>query len=422
MTFSIYTLGCRVNQYESRVIAEELTAKGLVEASFNDICDIYIINTCAVTAESVRKSRQMIRRAKKHNPDAKVIVTGCFSQISPDKVEELDLADAIIGNSNKIKATLDAITEENKEKLNRDNFEDAEYENYILNSPTRYREYIKIQDGCEGKCAYCVIPRARGPIRSKPRESVIKEVKLLAQKGVKEVILTGIEISAYEYDLPSLLLEIDDIEGVERISLGSLEPTLITEEFAETLSKVTKLTPHFHISVQSGCTTVLNRMRRKYNVQRLEKSLEYLRNEFSHLQLTCDIIVGFPGETDEEFEETKALLERNKFLHAHIFPYSIRPETAAAQMPNQIPENIKAQRAAELDAIQRQIKAELLEKELSKRLCVPVLFETFEDGVCTGHSDNYIEFCTESNEDLTGKLKDVIPITVRGEKIYSAII
>ncbi|MBE6686425.1 MAG: tRNA (N(6)-L-threonylcarbamoyladenosine(37)-C(2))-methylthiotransferase MtaB [Ruminococcaceae bacterium] len=417
MNFSIYTLGCRVNQYESRVIAQELCEKGFSESSFNEKCDIYIINTCAVTQESVRKSRQMIRRAKKHNPSSKVIVTGCFSQISPDKVEELGNADYITGNNQKISSVISSILNENPKKLLWDDFENTEYENYILKAPTRYREYIKIQDGCRGKCAYCVIPRARGPIRSKPRESVIEEVKLLASKGVKELILTGIEIASYEYDLPSLLTELNTIKGIERISLGSLEPTLITEAFAKTLANVTKLTPHFHISVQSGSTTVLNRMRRKYNVQRLEKSLEYLRNEFPYLQLTCDIIVGFPGETKEEFEETKAFLQRNRFLHAHIFPYSVRPETAAADMPDQIPEKIKAQRAAELDSLQKEIKAEILSKELSKRALVPVLFEAFENGIAQGHSDNYIEYLVHSERDLTGKIVKVRPISVENEVI-----
>lgn len=417
MNFSIYTLGCRVNQYESRVIAQELCEKGFSESSFNEKCDIYIINTCAVTQESVRKSRQMIRRAKKHNPSSKVIVTGCFSQISPDKVKELGNADYITGNNQKISSVISSILNENPKKLLWDDFENTEYENYILKAPTRYREYIKIQDGCRGKCAYCVIPRARGPIRSKPRESVIEEVKLLASKGVKELILTGIEIASYEYDLPSLLTELNTIKGIERISLGSLEPTLITETFAKTLASVTKLTPHFHISVQSGSTTVLNRMRRKYNVQRLEKSLEYLRNEFPYLQLTCDIIVGFPGETKEEFEETKAFLQRNRFLHAHIFPYSVRPETAAADMPDQIPEKIKAQRAAELDSLQKEIKAEILSKELSKRALVPVLFEAFENGIAQGHSDNYIEYLVHSERDLTGKIVKVRPISVENEVI-----
>ena len=338
---------------------------------------------------------------------------------SPEKVKELGAANCIIGNNNKISYTLEVILDKIREKEYWDDLSESKYENFILKDPTRYREYIKIQDGCRGRCAYCVIPRARGPIRSKPRESVIQEVKLLSEKGVKEIILTGIEISAYEYDLASLLLEINEIKGIERISLGSLEPTLITEDFAKTLAKADKLTPHFHISVQSGSSSVLNRMRRKYNTSRLEKSIEYLRNEFPHLQLTCDIITGFPGETNEEFEETKSFLIKNKFLHAHIFPYSIRPETEAADMPNQIPENIKNQRAAELDRIQKEIKTELLNEEISKRESIPVLFETYENGYCTGHSDNYVEYRIKSNCNLTGKLINVRPITTDGNIIIA---
>ena len=415
MTFGIYTLGCRVNQYESRVIAEKLSERGLSELPFSSVCDIYIINSCAVTAESVRKSRQMIRRAKKVNPQAKVIVTGCFAQISPDEASSLGDADHVIGNKNKLYGVLSSICNDSS-SICVESFDNAGYENYSLTIPTRAREYIKIQDGCEGKCAYCVIPRARGPIRSKPRVSVIDEVKHLASNGVKEIILTGIEIASYEYDLASLLAEIDGIEGIERISLGSLEPTLITEDFAKKLSSVKKLTPHFHISVQSGCTTVLNRMRRKYNVQMLEKSINLLKEHIPHLQLTCDIIVGFPGETDDEFEETKAFLKRNRFLHAHIFTYSKRPMTPAAEMKGQIPENIKNNRSAILDSLQSDIKAQLLTQEL-QRSRVPVLFETYKNGVNTGHSDNYVEYVMRSDTDLSGAIVNVTPISTDGNII-----
>ncbi|MBQ3184270.1 MAG: tRNA (N(6)-L-threonylcarbamoyladenosine(37)-C(2))-methylthiotransferase MtaB [Clostridia bacterium] len=409
MTFGIYTLGCRVNQYESRVISEKLTEKGYRELPFSSACDIYIINSCAVTAESVRKSRQIIRRAKKVNPLARVIVTGCFAQISPNEVESIGEADCIIGNKNKLNDLLKAIDSGYSVTKIQD-FGNAEYENYSLSKPTRTREYIKIQDGCEGKCTYCVIPRARGPVRSKPRESVISEVNYLAGNGVKEVILTGIEIASYENDLGSLLSEIDVIDGIERISLGSLEPTLITADFAKKLASIKKLTPHFHISVQSGCTAVLNRMRRKYNVTMLENSIGLLKENIPHLQLTCDIIVGFPGETDAEFEETKAFLERNRFLHAHIFTYSKRPMTPAAEMEDQVPESVKAQRSAVLDSIQTVIKAQILEKELERKN-VPVLFETFKNGINTGHSDNYIEYLLYSDNDLSGNIIPVEPIS-----------
>ena len=415
MTFGIYTLGCRVNQYESRVIAEKLTEKGFNEAPFSSVCDIYIINSCAVTAESVRKSRQVIRRAKKMNSDSKVIVTGCFAQISPDEVDSLGDADYVVGNKRKLYDVLSSVYNNNS-RVNVEAFENADYENYSLTKPTRAREYIKIQDGCEGKCAYCVIPRARGPIRSKPRDSVIAEVKHLAANGVKEIILTGIEIASYEHDLASLLTEIDGIDGIERISLGSLEPTLITKDFAKKLSEIKKLTPHFHISVQSGCTTVLNRMRRKYNVAMLERSIGLLKNNINHLQLTCDIIVGFPGESDAEFEETKAFLERNKFVHAHIFTYSKRPMTLAAEMKDQVPENIKNTRSAILDTLQCDIKKDLLTKELSRNN-VPVLFETYKNGINTGHSDNYIEYIMKCDKDLTGRLIPVTPVSTDGNVI-----
>lgn len=421
MKFSIYTLGCRVNQYESRVISDNLTELGYIEANFNEKCDIYIINSCAVTSESVRKSRQIIRRAFKGNSDAKIIVTGCFSQISPDEVYELGCTDIIIGNKDKIHKVISSVINSIKPDLSDINFENAVYENCILKKPKRFREYIKIQDGCGGKCAYCVIPRARGPIRSKPRESVIQEVKLLAAQGVKEVIMTGIEIAAYEFDLASLLAEIDITEGIERISLGSLEPTLITEDFAHKLSLIKKLTPHFHISVQSGSTSVLNRMRRKYNAKRLQQSIDNLKKHFPHLTLTCDIIVGFPGESDEEFEETRVFLEKNRFLHAHVFPYSIRPETKAAEMKCQIPENVKFQRCSVLDILQKNIKAEILNTQIQERKAIPVLFESFKDGVNHGHSDNYIEFKLESDKDLSGKMIRVVPSFSDGETITAIL-
>lgn len=414
MTFGIYTLGCRVNQYESRVISEQLTAQGHTELDFNSVCDIYIINSCAVTAESVRKSRQIIRRALKHNPMAKVIVTGCFAQIYPKETTDLGDNISAIGNNKKISKVIDAFNSKAVAEL--PSFDNAEYENYCLKTPTRAREYIKIQDGCEGKCAYCIIPKARGPIRSKPRESVLHEVTDLARKGTKEIILTGIEIASYEFDLCSLLEDINDVDGIERISLGSLEPTLITENFADRLVRLNKLTPHFHISVQSGCTTVLNRMRRKYNINMLEKSINILKQRFQNLRLTCDIIVGFPGETDQEFEETKEFLKRNEFLHAHIFPYSIRPDTPAAEMEMQIPENVKSNRLAILSKQQEIIKQQLLTKELT-RTSVPVLFETHKDSLNTGHSDNYVEYRLESDEDLSGRLIFVKPTSLNSEII-----
>ncbi len=418
MACGIYTLGCRVNQYESRVIAEKLTEKGHCEKPFSSICDIYIINSCAVTAESVRKSRQMIRRAKKSNPAGKIIVTGCFVQISPDEVASLELADHIIGNKSKLNDILSVIESEEKTIISLP-FGNAEYENYSLKTPTRTREYIKIQDGCEGKCAYCVIPRARGPIRSKPRETVIEEVKSLAAQGVKEVILTGIEIASYQYGLTDLLIDIDNIEGIERISMGSLEPTLITEDFVDMLTKVKKLTPHFHISVQSGCTTVLNRMRRKYNIPMLEKSISILKAKIPYLQLTCDIIVGFPGETDEEFEETKEFLMRSKFLHAHIFTYSKRPDTPAASMPNQVDEDIKAERSSILNSQQEEIKKQILDIEVANRNKVPILFETYKNGINIGHSDNYIECHYTSDNNLSGKLIYLDPDMTDGSVIYT---
>ncbi len=410
MTFAIYTLGCRVNQYESRVISENLTALGYAECDFSKKCDIYIINTCAVTAESVRKSKQIIRRAKKLNPHGKVIVTGCFAQMSRESEESLNEIDFVVGNGKKIGDVLKAVTENSVEDSDFDII-NSTYENYSLNTPTRAREYIKIQDGCNGKCTYCIIPKLRGTVRSKPLSDVLNEVETFAQKGVKEIILTGIEIASYQYGLTELINEIEKIDGIERISLGSLEPTLITEEFLNSLSTAKKLTPHVHLSVQSGSTTVLNRMKRKYNSRRLEKSVSLLKMKIPNIMLTCDIIVGFPGETEEEFEETRQFLERSKFVHAHIFTYSKRPDTPAAAMPGQIPQEIKNRRSALLSDLQKEIRRRILADEINSRNNVPVLFETKKGNTYIGHSDNYIEYHCESNENIIGNIVDVTPIS-----------
>lgn len=418
MIFGIHTLGCRVNQYESRVIAEKLSQIGHTECEFTKKCDIYIINTCAVTAESVRKSRQIIRRAKTINPDALIIITGCFSQISPDDVRVLSPDAVIIGNGQKIQNTITAIENYDKGTIYCNDTDMDEYEDCTLQKPVRYREYIKIEDGCDGKCSYCVIPRARGRVRSKKIETVISELKQLVKCGAKEIIFTGIETASYQYDLLKLFKEAECIDGLKRFSCGSLEPTLFKESFVLELAKLQKFTPHIHISVQSGCSSVLNRMRRKYNIDMLNYAIELLRKNIPHIQFTCDIIVGFPGETEDEFNQTKEFIKKAEFLHAHIFPYSKRPLTAAAEMNDQIPENIKNQRLSQLLKLQAEIKHKILENEISTRTSVPVLFETNSKG----HSDNYIEYIVNNDTEISGKILYVQPTHTDGNVIYAKIL
>ena len=301
----ILTLGCRVNQYESDFIMEELSKKGVTISSFEDTADIYIINTCSVTGESDRKSRQFIRKCVKKNPNAIIIVTGCFSQINKDAAESIEGVDLVIGNNEKSKIAdiaLDLYEGKNVSSCGFDIYS-GKYDVMTVGAPlTRTRAFVKIEDGCDSKCAYCIIPYARGSVRSNLPENIIKEVKAIASEGCQEVVLTGIETASYGKDLgkettlSSLLCEINKIEGISRIRLGSLDPFNITPELVDTISSLDKIMPHFHISMQSGCTKTLNAMRRKYNIEGAKKSLDYLKSKFPDLMLSADIIVGFLGK------------------------------------------------------------------------------------------------------------------------------
>ncbi len=420
----IYTLGCKVNQYESEAIAEAAEAAGLLVRDASERCDAYIINTCTVTAESDRKSRQFIRRAIAENPEAAIVVTGCLTQVSAGSVAAIPGVDHICGCRDKLR-TVDAVLRlVGREKPSAPTVEveplsGADFEDMSIKRFPRTRAYIKIEDGCESHCAYCIIPQARGGIRSKPRESVLREVSRLKDGGCREVVLTGIETSAYgrefeDYGLADLLRDVDAIAGDGmRVRLGSLDPSLFRVDFVDAIAGLRSLAPHFHISMQSGSSSVLARMKRRYNADMALRGIELLRSRFDEVQFTCDIITGFPGETESEFEETSAFLKHVGFLNAHIFSYSKRAGTVAATMPGQVDPQIKRARTTRLIAEQRATTAGILRGKVGDT--VSVLFETESNGLFTGHTPSFIEVGVEGSRPLHAVTADVRITDVRGE-------
>ena len=347
---------------------------GYVIKDFSEICDLYIINTCAVTAESSRKSYQMIRRAQKLNPNATVTVTGCQA---------------------KLDRNIKGVTYLDK----------SDFEPMAIRKFNRTRAYIKIEDGCNSKCSYCIIPTVRGRVRCKPIDNVIDEAKVLIANGCKEIVLIGIETSAYK-NLPELIHKLDVIDGIERIRLGSLDPSYMRQMVADEILSANKICPHFHLSVQSGSNKILRAMRRKYTVEIAIRNIEYIRKIRPEMNFTTDIMVGFPGESIDDFNETIAFLHTVKFLHAHIFTYSKRPGTEAADMSNQIPESEKNRRAAVLAKIQDDIKKGIYEN-INPEVPLFVLFETFENRIATGHTPNFLEISIASEKDIRGKILEV---------------
>ncbi len=420
----ILTLGCKVNQYESAAVAEELARRGYNISDTDSKCDFYIINTCTVTSEADRKSRQMIRRLIKQNPDAKIIVMGCYAQVNAKKIAEIEGVDFIIGTRTKLGA-VEAVEKLSYEtetvKMRVAPLSEIGFEKMLLEgrfgggTEERTRAYIKIQDGCDSNCTYCIIPSARGPVCSKAPEDVLAELRNLAAKGFLEVVLTGIETAAYGrdfkngYTLADLLEEADKIDGIERIRLGSLDPSLMKPDFVERISKLKKLTPHFHISLQSGCDKILAAMKRKYNTKMLLEYMENIRSKIPGVMFTTDIICGFPGETDADFEETCELVKKAGFLSAHVFAYSKREGTPAAQMDSQVPSKVASARVNKLYSVVAERAEEIL-SELDGET-VTVIPENYKDGVALGHTAGFVEVAIHCDEDeyekVQGKLVKV---------------
>ena len=426
-TAGIYTLGCKVNQYESEAIAEELENNGITVLSPSSVCDVYIINTCTVTAESDRKARQFIRRAIAKNPCAFIIVTGCMAQTAKNDISAIEGVDAIIGNSNKLLAArllLDLLKKGSKNNVPEiyvDDIDSADFEPMSITKFDRTRAYVKIEDGCENKCTYCIIPSARGKVRSKLPEEVISEVERLVSGGCKEIVLTGIETASYGkdlgyIDLGDLLCRIDQIPNIVRVRLGSLDPSLIKPDFAKKLASISCLAPHFHLSLQSGSDRILALMKRKYNSSMAMRAIDCLREAIPNVKFTTDVIVGFPGETDRDFEYTRKFIEQAQFLNVHIFPYSKRKGTPAASMDNQIASDVKRTRLHSLEETVNESTNEILENELRQRPIRQVLFETFDGSKAYGHTDDFLEVAVPSKKPLHSQICSVKLLSIN-EKI-----
>lgn len=371
---------------------------------FEKEADVYVVNTCTVTNMSDRKSRQIIRRVKEQNKDSILVVTGCYAQVAKEELETIEEIDIVLGNQEK-KDIVTYVEEKQKEKIRK--VSNILYERDFAEFGTttytdKTRAVIKIQDGCDRFCSYCIIPYARGRIRSRKKEEVIAEIKEIAKKGIKEVVITGIHLASYGKDykphipLIELLKEVNKIEGINRIRLGSLEPTLMTKEFIEELVKLEKVCDHFHLSLQSGCNATLERMNRRYRIEEFEEGIQLIRRHYPNASLTTDVIVGFPGETEEEFKETYEFLERIKFYKMHVFKYSPRKGTKAAVMPNQIAGEIKEGRSRKLIELSNKNQEEQNENYIGKE--VAVLFEELEEGYIKGHTSNYMMVYVKSND------------------------
>lgn len=415
-TAGIYTLGCKVNQYESEAISERLAEEGFEILPPQQVCDVYIINTCTVTGESDRKARQFIRRAIHLNPAAYILVTGCFSQTSPQAVAAISGVDYICGNADKqavvaaAKALFESGRKNERPTVVSDTPDCHGFEPMQIRRFDRTRAYVKIEDGCENHCTYCIIPTARGKVRSKTADDVVAEVAGLVAGGCREVVLTGIETASWGRDLPNaslaeLLARVDAIPGIGRVRLGSLDPSLMKPDFVNRIAKLPSLTPHFHLSVQSGSDSVLARMKRKYNSRMALEGMTRLRRAIPDVQFTTDVIVGFPGETEEEFRETLDFLRRARFLNVHVFPYSRRKGTVADLMPDQIPEATKHRRVRVLSAEQAKIRREILDGMAGRT--ADVLFETDENGFSTGHTPDFVEVRCPTDQPLHGRILPV---------------
>lgn len=413
MKYIIYTLGCKVNQYETQAIEALLVSRGHKPCAEGEIADAVIVNTCAVTAEAGRKSRQAIHRLREENPGAVAAVLGCYSQLSPDAVQKLG-ADIVYGTADRLKL-IDAVekavaTGEGEKALDKP-FERRIFEELPAGAVSGHtRALLKIQDGCVNFCSYCIIPYTRGRVRSLPMEAAVRQAAELDKKGYRELVITGIEIASYGVDLPGRPDLADVVCAIAaaaphmRLRLGSIEPSVITEDFCKKIADCGSVCRHFHLSLQSGCDATLKAMNRKYDTARFYEAMQLLRRYFPDCGMTCDVIVGFPGETEEHQLETLDFLKKAQFSDAHIFPYSRRPGTPADKMDGQIDRATKAKRSKQARAVVAETRSAFLESMIGKNL--PVLFETQEGECWQGHSDNYLEVRAEG-ENLRGTVHNV---------------
>ena len=431
MKFSFYTLGCKVNQYETQAMQQMLLSHGHTLGEFDEPCDGYIVNSCTVTAVSDKKTRNAIRRAQKLNPDAAVGVCGCYAQSAPDEVRALGV-DVMVGTADREafvlqmeQAAQDKKNHAHWEKVAPSNLPRAFEQLPAGGLAARTRALLKIEDGCNNFCTYCIIPYARGPVRSLPMERAVEQARGLAAEGYREIVVTGIEIASWGWDfrdgsrLPALVRALCESVPEVRIRLGSLEPRIVDEDFCRTLSGLKNLCPQFHLSMQSGCDTVLKRMRRKYDTARYLQSVRLLKEAFPGCALTTDMIVGFPGETEEEFQQSLEFLPRCGFAHMHIFPYSRREGTPAAAMPDQVPKQVKAERAAGAAAAAEELRLRYNTAMLGT--VAEVLFEQTEDGLFTGHAPNGVKVYAEG-EALHNELRRVLLRELRKDGVFGVLL
>ena len=427
MKVAIYTLGCKVNQYETQAMEQELRSRGHEVVEFSDEADAYVINSCSVTAVSDQKSRQMLHRVRRQHPQAVAALAGCYPQTHVEDVQKLDV-DLIAGTGDRmgfLDLLEEAVTERRRIEAIDKAFERRVFEVLPAGGQSRRtRAMLKVEDGCVNFCTYCIIPYARGPVRSLPLEKAVEQAAGLKAEGYREIVLTGIEISSWGKDLKNGLSLIDLIEAVceaapgVRIRLGSLEPRTITEEFCRRAAALPMLCPQFHLSMQSGCDTTLKRMNRKYDTARYAQSVALLNQYFEHPAVTTDMITGFPEETEEEFEETLRFIQSCKFAQMHIFPYSIRPGTPAAKM-KQIHKSVKEERARRGAAVAAEMQREYLNGCVGK--IYPVLFEQPKGDWFSGHAPNYMEVLVDG-EDLHNEVKNVRITGVDGETLLGEIV
>lgn len=429
---AFYTLGCKVNQYETEAMIEAFETSGYQTVDYEQYADVYIINTCTVTNMGDRKSRQIIRRALDNNPEAFIAVVGCYSQISPDKVIQIPGVKLVVGTNERAKIVeLVEYAMDKEEKINMvtDIMEVREFEEMtIKNYKSRTRAFLKIQEGCDQYCSYCIIPYARGHIRSRKPQGILEEVQQLAQNGFKEIVLTGIHVASYGRDLGDtslidLIELVHQVEGIERIRMSSVEPKTLNEEFVERLSKLNKICRHFHLSLQSGCDATLKRMNRKYTTEEYIRVVNRLREVFPGVAITTDLIVGFPGETEEEFQCTVDFIKKIGFSSMHIFKFSPREGTPAAKYTDQVLPQVKEQRSKIVTAIAKDSEEAFKKEFLGKSM--DVLFEQRvdnKDDEYEGLTDNYIRIIVSSQQDLKGKLLPVKLLSLKEDYIEGMLL
>lgn len=424
-----YALGCKVNQYESEAIAELFAEKGYEVVSVDDEADVYIINTCTVTNFGDKKSRQLIRKVKRQNENAIVAVVGCYAQTAPGELAAVHGVNLVIGTKDKskiVELVEDYQAEQGVQNYVTDIMHERVFEPLeIKKLANRTRAYLKIQDGCSQFCSYCIIPYARGPIRSRQPEDVIAEVKRLAENGFKEVVLTGIHVASYGKDLKTITLidiirQVHEVEGIERIRFSSIEPNVVTEEFAAAMAELPKVCDHFHLSLQSGCDKTLKEMNRKYDTEKYRQAAALLRKYLPDVAITTDIIVGFPGETEEDYQASRAFAEEIGFSKIHVFPYSPKKGTPAAARKDQLQNAVKQERSHDLITVSDRMTDAFLQKHVGK--VMPVLFERcIGDDVYEGHTTNYMKVHARSTKDLSNVIADTKILSVAEEMAFGEV-